>query len=170
MTSAQSLPERDKFLIEQLDGPVRSAFESLGLTWMSGPADRYGVIEWLASVDDFARLVPGGLDTGYTKLNAAIAAWTDDEDTGANYDPIIQVTIAARTPRTLARWVFPPLTLPSLAKNEAHVPLRDALRAALESDRTQKVVWSALSPENAPSDMKVLPLIPEERIIGDEGF
>lgn len=171
MTSAQSLPERDKFLMERLDRPIRFAFESMGMTPMSGPADRYGVFEWVASVDDFARFIPSGLDTSDTKLNAAIAAWSEGETAATVYGPTIQVTIAARTRTTLARWAFAPRPLPGFATDDAGGQLSDVLLGALQSDRTLAVIWSALSPENAPSDMQVLPLIPEEplRILGDDG-
>jgi|GEM_PF-5561393 hypothetical protein len=173
MTQTQNPPERAIRLVEQLDGAVRFTFESLSLNPMYGPADRYGVIEWHANVPDFARFIPSGLDTGDADLDAAIAAWSESENTATDYETVIQVTIAARTPKNLVRWAFPPLTLPDLQSDETGYRVRDALRAALESSRTYTAVWSVLSPENAPSDMEVLPLIaekPRPPIIGDEGF
>jgi hypothetical protein len=158
--------------MEQLDGPVRFTFENLGLTRMYGPTDRYGVIEWLANVPDFARFIPSGLDTSDADLDAAIAAWSDSESAATDSEAVIQVGIAARTPKNLVRWDFPPLTLSDVASDQNGSRIRDALRAALESNRTYTAVWSVLNPENAPSDMKVLPLFPEgpPPIIGDDDF
>ena len=173
MTQAQNPPEREFFLMRQLDGAVRFTFESLSLTPMYGPTDRYGVIEWLANVPNFERFIPSGLDTSDADLDAAIAAWSDSENAATGSEAVIQVTIAARTPKNLVRWDFPPLTLSDLASDETGSRIRDALRAALESNRTYTAVWSVLSPENAPSDMEVLPLIAEGRrppITGDDGF
>jgi hypothetical protein len=172
MTSAQTPSERDVLLTRQLDGAVRYSFETLSLTPMYGPADRYGVIEWLANVPDFARFIPSGLDTSDADLDAAIAAWSESEIAATNYEAVIQVTIAARTPKNLVRWASPPLTLSDLPSDETGGRVRDALLAALTSSRTYTAVWSVLSPENAPSDMEVLPLITEEPrpIVGDDGF
>ena len=160
------------FLMGQLDDAVRFTFDSLSLTPMYGPADRYGVIEWLANVPDFARFIPSGLDTSDADLDAAIAAWSDSENAAAGSGAVIQVGIAARTSKNLVRWDFPPLTLSDVASAQNGSRIRDALRAALESNRTYTAVRSVLSPENAPSDMEVLPLIAEEPppIIGDSGF
>jgi hypothetical protein len=75
------------FLMGQLDDAVRFTFDSLSLTPMYGPADRYGVIEWLANVPDFARFIPSGLDTSDADLDAAIAAWSDSENAAAGSGP-----------------------------------------------------------------------------------
>jgi hypothetical protein len=163
MTSAQNEPERDSRLGEQLNGAVRFTFESLALTPMYGPTDRYGAIEWLANVPDFARFVPNsGVDASEADVDAAIAAWSENENPATNNGVVLQVTIAARSSKLLVRWPFPPQTLPSqLQSSETDHRVLEALREALESERTYSALRSVLSPESAPHDMNVLPLAPE---------
>jgi hypothetical protein len=74
-------------------------------------------------------------------FTAAIAAWSDGETTATDYEAFIQVTIAARTSKHLARWAFPPMTLQDLQSSEIGYRVRDALRGALESNRTNTAVW-----------------------------
>jgi hypothetical protein len=163
MTQAQNPRERDFLLGDQLNGAVRFTFESLSLTPMYGPTDRYGAIEWLANVPDFARFIPNsGIDTSEADVDAAIAAWSENDNPATNNGVVLQVTIAARTSENLVRWPFPPQALQSqLQSKETDYRVLEALREALESERTYSALRSVLSPENAPSDMTVLPLSPE---------
>ena len=158
MSEDQYLSDKAIYLLDQ---SVRSVFDKFSLTPMYGPADRYGVIEWLANVPDFDRYVPSGLDTSDVHMDVAVAAWPDSENTEAEYSAAVQVTIAARTSRSLARWAFPSHTLPDLQSRDTENRLIHALGDGLQSKRTRSAVLSVVSPENAPSDMTVIPLIEE---------
>jgi hypothetical protein len=164
MTQNQHLSDKAVYL---LDAAVGSVFTRLEMTKLYGPADRYGVIEWAATVDDIDSYLPRSLDAHGVVVVASIAAWPTDNASGPSdneYSTVVQVTVAASSPSFLARWPFEPRTMPNLeSENETAGALSAVVAESLASSRTSSAVRSVISPENAPSDMTVLPLM-ENRI------
>ena len=153
----EELAEKAIYLLDQA---VRDVFSRYRLLLQYGPADRYGVIEWAAQVKNFKSAYVGtsSIDLSGVILDVALAAW-HPADFPEDLAACAQVTVGARSEKFFTRWRFEPVTLPNL---EDQADCEQALGSAVEeiysSKRTLSAVQSVLSPDDAPSDMQVLPV------------
>ena len=156
---SEDLSERAIYLLDQAVQPV---FRQYGLTQLYGPADRYGVIEWAANVPDLTAF-KGFIDTSGVTLDISLAAW-HPADFHEEFAANAQVTLGARSGRYFTRWHFTPVILSNLAdRADCEQVLYDAVNEVYTSQRTLSAIQSVVSPDDAPSDMAVLP-IPEESV------
>ena len=142
-----------------LDQVVQAVFQRHGLAQQYGPADRYGVIEWAANMTNLTPFEGRSLDLGGIAVDVAIAAWHPD-DLREEFAAETQVTLGVRSQRFFTRWHFAPAKLPNLQDHaQCEHALSEAVEQVYSSKRTLSAIQSVLSPENAPSDMTVLPVL-----------
>jgi hypothetical protein len=160
----EDLSEKAVYLLDQVAQAVFHRYKlaqqyGYKLAQQYGPADRYGVVEWAANVPDLTPFQDLSDVSGVT-LDVALGAW-HPADLDDEFAATAQVTLGARSGRYFTRWHFTPVTLLNL---ENHADCERALSTAISevytSKRTLSAIQSVMSPEDAPSDMTVLP-VPE---------
>jgi hypothetical protein len=152
----EDLSEKAVYLV---DKAAQAVFRRYGLTQQYGPADRYCVVEWAATVPDLTPFKEF-IDVSGVTLDVALAAWHPAE-LGEEFAATAQVTLGARSDRYFTRWHFTPVTLSNLEDHaDCEKVLGDAVGDVYLSKRTLSAIQSVMSPGDAPSDMVVLP-IPE---------
>jgi hypothetical protein len=150
----EDLSEKAIYLLDQ---SISAVFRRYELVQQYGPVDRYGVVEWAANVPDLSPFTKF-IDVSGVTLDVAFAVWHSPE-IGEELIAIAQLTLGARSDRYLTRWHFAPVTLPTLQDSAAcERILGEAVDEFYESKRTLSAIQSVVSPEDAPSDMTVLPV------------